>query len=124
MQEATFFTYIVAFVPILFILAASRYITFQRWPGRLEQVLSSSNLTNGTAPSQGAGSSASGNSRHVQFSDTEQSDNNSSPMVTKESEFPNNWWNGDDIFNLERKAIFSKVTVIKVIVGKRKRKNF
>ncbi|RWQ94094.1 iron-sulfur cluster-binding protein [Paecilomyces variotii] len=29
-------------------------------------------------------------------------------VVSKESEFPDNWWNGKDVFELERRAIFSK----------------
>lgn len=29
--------------------------------------------------------------------------------VSKESDFPGNWWTGKDIFDLERRAIFSKV---------------
>lgn len=33
-----------------------------------------------------------------------------SQSVSKESEFPDNWWNGKDVFELERRAIFSKVS--------------
>lgn len=29
--------------------------------------------------------------------------------VHKESDFPQNWWTGSDVFELERRAIFSKV---------------
>ncbi|PGH11766.1 hypothetical protein AJ79_04667 [Helicocarpus griseus UAMH5409] len=32
----------------------------------------------------------------------------SSLNVWKESDFPDNWWTGDDVFRLERRAIFSK----------------
>lgn len=34
----------------------------------------------------------------------------SSPyVVSKESDFPENWWTGKDVWELERRAIFSKV---------------
>lgn len=32
-----------------------------------------------------------------------------SSTVSKESDFPENWWTGKDIFDLEKRAIFSKV---------------
>lgn len=35
----------------------------------------------------------------------------SQPVVFKESEYPDNWWNGKDVFDLERRAIFSKVSL-------------
>lgn len=31
--------------------------------------------------------------------------------VVKESEFPDNWWTGKDVFELEKRAIFSKVCI-------------
>lgn len=34
-----------------------------------------------------------------------------SQIVSKESEYPDNWWNGKDVFDLERRAIFSKVSL-------------
>jgi hypothetical protein len=38
--------------------------------------------------------------------------NQESPSaVLKESEFPDNWWTGKDIFELEKRAIFSKVSI-------------
>ena len=30
-------------------------------------------------------------------------------VVSKESDFPANWWTGKEIFDLERRALFSKV---------------
>lgn len=32
-----------------------------------------------------------------------------SQSVSKESDFPENWWSGKDVFELERRAVFSKV---------------
>lgn len=40
-------------------------------------------------------------SKHHEFSAT----------VVKESEFPDNWWTGKDVFELEKRAIFSKVCI-------------
>ena len=32
-------------------------------------------------------------------------------VVSKESDFPANWWTGKEIFDLERRALFSKVSI-------------
>lgn len=44
-----------------------------------------------------------------------------SVSVTKESEFPGDWFTGKDVFSLERRAIFSKVRLEKG-EGKRRKK--
>jgi hypothetical protein len=33
------------------------------------------------------------------------------PTVSKESDFPDSWWTGDEVFELEKRAIFSKVGI-------------
>lgn len=40
---------------------------------------------------------------------TTETGQSSSINVCKESDFPENWWTGDEVFRLERRAIFSKV---------------
>ncbi|PGH00658.1 hypothetical protein GX51_05644 [Blastomyces parvus] len=39
---------------------------------------------------------------------TAEADQPPSTNVCKESDFPDNWWTGDEVFRLERRAIFSK----------------
>lgn len=36
-------------------------------------------------------------------------DESTAQTVSKESDFPANWWTGKGIFDLERRAVFSKV---------------
>lgn len=40
---------------------------------------------------------------------TAEAGQSSTANVCKESDFPENWWTGDEVFRLERRAIFSKV---------------
>jgi hypothetical protein len=52
---------------------------------------------------------------HPSFIDT-------SVSVTKESEFPGDWFTGRDVFSLERRAIFSKVRLEKEKKEEKKKK--
>src|SRR5204863_460988 len=93
MQNLTLFTCAFAFVPALLISIAARYL-LERAQSRLGNALASKRYT-----------ADGGASIHITSVDP------LLPTVSKESDFPDSWWTGDEIFELEKRAIFSKVSI-------------
>lgn len=58
--------------------------------------------------------------KKIQFSVSEPGtqviNHDASRTVCKESDFPENWWTGSDIFELEKRAIFSKVRLLPTLL--------
>ncbi len=92
MQDSTLLACAFIFIPILLIFFVGRFLLEQP-RGCLGNTLSSKKYT--------AESKA---SVHITSVDPLQ------PSVSKESDFPDSWWTGDEVFELERRAIFSKVS--------------
>src|SRR5947207_7604707 len=95
MQNLTLFTCAFAFIPALLLSIVARYL-LERLQGRFGNALSSKHYT-----------ANSGASTHITSADP------LLPTVTKESDFPESWWTGDEVFELEKRAIFDKGGIIK-----------
>lgn len=93
MQNYTLLTCAFTFIPILLIFFVGRCL-LEQLRDRLGNTLRS-----------GVYTADSRSSTHINSVDP------LLPTVSKESDFPASWWTGDEVFELEKRAIFSRVSI-------------